>query len=131
MSLLGWRVVRYLSVVVVGRAVLLLDILPTGREKGQRVEVLMGRLLATGHQLALVKQLRCIAAAAGSKLHSQHWLLHKGHLTGSDPSLLFITHLITLKASHADYCPLTGLSEIIDYATYVTISKEAIRYDSH
>lgn len=72
----------YLSIVVVSRAVLLLHVLPTSREEGQRVEVLMWGLFAAGHQLALVEQIRCVAAATGSKLHSQHWLLHKGHSTG-------------------------------------------------
>lgn len=47
----------YLSIVVVGRAVLLLHVLTTSREEGQGVEVLMRRLLAAGHQLALVEKL--------------------------------------------------------------------------
>lgn len=47
----------YLCVVVVGSAILLLDILSSGCEKGQRVEVLMGGLLPTCHQLPIIKQL--------------------------------------------------------------------------
>lgn len=39
----------YLSVVVVGSAVLLLHIFSSGCEEGQRVEVLMGGLLPTCH----------------------------------------------------------------------------------
>ena len=39
----------YLRVVVVGSAVLLLHILSSGCEEGQRVEVLMGGLLPTCH----------------------------------------------------------------------------------
>lgn len=86
----------YLSIVVVSCAVLLLHILPTSREEGQRVEVLMRGLFAAGHQLALVEQLRRVAAATGSKLQSQHWLLHKGHSTGSDLSpVYYYTHYIT------------------------------------
>lgn len=85
--------VCYLSIVVVSRAVLLLHVLPTSREEGQRVEVLMWGLFAAGHQLALVEQIRCVAAASGSKLQSQHWLLHKGHSTGF---ILFDTDLTKL-----------------------------------
>lgn len=48
----------YLSVVVEGGAVLLLDILSSSSEKGQGVKVLVGRLFAAGHQLSLVEQLR-------------------------------------------------------------------------
>lgn len=46
----------YLCVVVVGRAVLLLDVLAARREEGQRVEVLVRRLLPAGHQLPVVEQ---------------------------------------------------------------------------
>lgn len=54
-----------LSVVVVGSAVLLLHVFSSGREEGQGVEVLVGGLLPAGHQLSIVEQLGCVAAAAG------------------------------------------------------------------
>ena len=46
-----------LGVVVVCGAVLLLDVLSTGREEGERVKVFMGWLLSAGHQLPVVEQL--------------------------------------------------------------------------
>lgn len=51
----AWSV-SHLGVVVVRRAVLLLHILASRGEEGQRVEVLVRGLLPTGHQLALVEQ---------------------------------------------------------------------------
>lgn len=45
----------YLCIVVVGSAILLLDIFSSGCEEGQRVEILMARLLPTRDELPVVK----------------------------------------------------------------------------
>ena len=56
-SVVRWVWSGDLSVVVVRGAVLLLDVLSTGGEEGERVEVFVGGLLPTGHQLPIIEQL--------------------------------------------------------------------------
>lgn len=53
---------RYLRIIVESCAVFLLHIFPSCRKEGQWVELLVCWLLSTGHQLALIEELRGVTA---------------------------------------------------------------------
>lgn len=67
---------QYLCIVVECRAVLLLDVLPPCRKEREWIEVLVRRLLPTGHQLPLIEKLRGVAAEEAEQSICQPSLLH-------------------------------------------------------